>query len=262
MRSAVPENSRRVPSLRFSTHVFPGPSPLARLLQLVVILQGEQCPNARRLADLFEVSRRTIYRDLATLSAAGITVVYRSDRQGYQLARERYLQPPRLEEGEAEALLVLVRQACFGDELGLRDAASRAIEKLLQTLPDVDRRRLVAMSELIAEPLSGRGMAEERRELHQAILFALGERRQIRIWFREPGQEELETTKLGIYRMAVVEGRWGLIGRSTLHCRVVLIPLEVIERVQLTSDPYRIPPRFQLERFLARGGSEPRRNRR
>ena len=63
--------------------------PLARLIQLIILLQTERCPNARRLAEICEVSRRTIYRDLAALAGAGIAVIYRSDRQGYQLAQER-----------------------------------------------------------------------------------------------------------------------------------------------------------------------------
>ena len=90
----------RSPSLRL---------PLARLLQLLMILQSERYPNATRLAEACAVSRRTIYRDLTILEAAGITVIYRPDRQGYQLARECLLQPTQLEDKEALALLDLSR---------------------------------------------------------------------------------------------------------------------------------------------------------
>ncbi len=56
--------------------------PLARLLQLLMILQSERFPNARRLAEACAVSRRTIYRDLATLEAAGIDVLYQTETAG------------------------------------------------------------------------------------------------------------------------------------------------------------------------------------
>ena len=69
---------------------------------------------------------------------------------------------------------------------------------------------------------------------------------------REPGTTTGETTKLGIYRLAKVHGFWCLVGRSTRHCRVLLIPMHQIEHVELTADSYSIPPRFNLERFLAR----------
>ena len=57
-------------------------------------IQSDRFPNARMLAERCEVSRRTIYRDLETLAAAGIPVHYRPDRQGYQLARGYSLAAP------------------------------------------------------------------------------------------------------------------------------------------------------------------------
>ena len=56
--------------------------PLARLLQLVMILQSERFPNVRRLAEMCGVSRRTIYRDLTTLETAGLSIVYRAGTAG------------------------------------------------------------------------------------------------------------------------------------------------------------------------------------
>src|SRR5271157_4014293 len=93
--------------------------PLARLLQLLMILQSERFPNARRLAEACAVSRRTIYRDLATLEAAGLAVLYQPQRQGYQLARDRWLQPTQLEDNEALALLIMSRLGCAHAPFGL-----------------------------------------------------------------------------------------------------------------------------------------------
>ncbi len=67
---------------------------------------------------------------------------------------------------------------------------------------------------------------------------------------------------MGIYRLILLDQAWCMVGRSSRHCRVVLVPVQHVERVELTADPYEIPPRFNLERFLARnrprsGRSEP-----
>src|SRR6516225_6244023 len=107
MRTAFSENTNgHEPSIALLEPSHSSRFPLARLIQLIVLLQTERYPNARRLAEICEVSRRTIYRDLAALTGAGITVLYRSDRQGYQLAQSVFLQPPKMEEREALALLV------------------------------------------------------------------------------------------------------------------------------------------------------------
>ena len=226
--------------------------PLARLIQLIVLLQTERCPNARRLAEICEVSRRTIYRDLAALAGAGISVLYRSDRQGYQLAQKVFLQPPKMEEREALALLVCCRQWGSGDDLGLSRHANQAIDKLVQCLPEGMRTRLLAAAEILSDALDHLESSPIRREVDDRILVALTERRQVRLRVRETGTSTVETTKLGIYRLAKLHGFWCLVGRSTRHCRVLLIPMDQIEQVELTEDPYSIPPRFNLVRFLAR----------
>ena len=41
-----------------------------------------------------------------------------------------------------------------------------------------------------------------------------------------------------------------MVGRSSLHRRVQVIGVPWVQQVVLTDDPYTIPPRFQLERFL------------
>jgi predicted DNA-binding transcriptional regulator YafY len=226
--------------------------PLARLIQLIVLLQTERCPNARRLAEICEVSRRTIYRDLAALAGAGITVLYRSDRQGYQLAQNVFLQPPKMEEREALALLVSCRQWGSEDDLGLRRHAIQGVDKLVQCLPEAMRKRLMAAAEILSDASDHLESSAIRLEIDDRILVALTQRRQVRLRIREYGTSAAETTKLGIYRLAKVHRCWCLVGRSTRHCRVLLIPLHQIEQVELTEDPYSIPPRFNLARFLTR----------
>jgi predicted DNA-binding transcriptional regulator YafY len=230
--------------------------PLTRLLQLIDLLQTERCPNARQLAETCEVSRRTIYRDLAALADAGMNVVYRSDRQGYELVRGLFLAPPRLDEREALALLVLCRQWTAGDDLGLRRHANRAMDKLIQCLPENVRSRISGVAEILSESLD-RPRVDERHDLFEQILDAITHRRQIRLWVREPSALPIEPTKLGIYRLTRMNGFWCLVGRSSRHCGVAIVPIAQIDRAELTTDAYTIPPRFNLDRFLARNEAEP-----
>ncbi len=92
--------------------------PLARLLQEVMILQSERFPNVQRLADACGVSRRTIYRDLATMETAGLSLVYVSDRHGYEIRDDCLLQPPQLDDREALALLIMSRVGSIPDPFG------------------------------------------------------------------------------------------------------------------------------------------------
>ena len=46
-----------------------------RLLSIIVILLNNNNVTAKELADRFEVSVRTIYRDMETINMAGIPIV-------------------------------------------------------------------------------------------------------------------------------------------------------------------------------------------
>ena len=59
---------------------------IIRMWRILLALRSRVARNTRDLAELCEVSRRTIFRDLRALSEAGVPVEYSMERQGYRLA--------------------------------------------------------------------------------------------------------------------------------------------------------------------------------
>lgn len=107
----------------------------SRLLSIMILLQLRGKIAAEALAAEFEVSVRTIYRDIDELSAAGIPV--QSDRGphgGFQLMAGYRSQFTGLENDEAEALFMIGLPGP-AIALGLGNAATRASRKLLASLP-------------------------------------------------------------------------------------------------------------------------------
>jgi predicted DNA-binding transcriptional regulator YafY len=232
--------------------------PLVRLLQLVMILQNGRFPNARSLAEACAVSRRTIYRDLATLEAAGIPVVYRADRQGYQLAGQGFLQPAPLDDQEALAILLLSRWCSSDHPFSSLRPVHSGVDKVIQALPEGLRDRITLGGELItsASDPAPLDRPPERRPVYEAIWQALRQRRQMRLWYREDDADSLLTTKLSIYQLTHVDSCWSIVGRSTVHREVHLFRIPWIQRVVVTDEPYVIPPRFRLDRWLAQSAGE------
>ena len=197
-----------------------------------------------------EVSRRTIYRDLETLDAAGIPVRYRPDRQGYQLARGYSFTLPGLDEKEALALLIMARQWKGGAGFDLLRHARDGAVKLIQALPAEVRNRVVTQAEPIPDDISRPALPRDRKLVYDAILDALAQRLQLRIWYRDDTAGSQETTKLSLYRLVLARGIWFVVGRSTFHRQVCVFRIPWIDRATPTNDLYTIPPRFNLERFL------------
>jgi len=117
---------------------------------LVLVLHGGRAVPAAELARRFEVSTRTIRRDLAALAAAGVPVYAERGRTGGVRLVEGYVLPPlMLSPGEASALLLgtaLLRRVHarpFPDELDTAEG------KLLAALPAALRATLARAERII-----------------------------------------------------------------------------------------------------------------
>jgi biotin operon repressor len=120
----------------------------SRLLSILILLQLKVRVTADELAREFEVSVRTIYRDIDELSAAGVPVFAdRGPGGGFSLLDGYRTDLTGLTLDEAKAMFLIGLDAP-ADAFGVKDAASRAREKLLAALPKTSGGEAARMGEL------------------------------------------------------------------------------------------------------------------
>ncbi len=118
-----------------------------RLFATLLILQQNRT-TAQALADQFEISKRTVYRDVAALSEMGVPVVSLPG-EGYELMEGYYLPPLIFTANEATALYLGAKMLTQHAAGTLIDHAQQAWAKIDVALPKQTRQQAVNLTNII-----------------------------------------------------------------------------------------------------------------
>lgn len=120
--------------------------PTTRALQLLSLLQTRRYWRASELAERFDVTERTVRRDVERLRGLGYPVdATTGTAGGYRLAIGAQLPPLVFDDDEAVAVVVGLRAAAGTAIAGIEETSVRALAKVEQALPDRLRRRVSAL---------------------------------------------------------------------------------------------------------------------
>jgi predicted DNA-binding transcriptional regulator YafY len=207
-----------------------------RVLAMLLLLQARGRVTANELADRLEVSRRTVYRDVVALSAAGVPVhADPGPNGGIELMAGWRTDLTGLTASEVEALFTSAAGAQFESAMG----------KLAAALPGESGRRAGRIRERLLVDSAGwgrRGAVSPHLRVVQDAVF--GDRRLHLTYRRAEAQiVERDVDPLGLIIKA---GVWYLLADVDGERR--LFRLSRIEAAHALDAPARRPKRFDLAR--------------
>jgi predicted DNA-binding transcriptional regulator YafY len=228
------------------------PSPTARLLELLDVLQARPLVTGREIADRLGIDRRTVRRDVAALQRLGIPVEgERGVGGGYRLRPGYRLPPLMLSEDEATAVVLGLTAAGrlgFGD----RDGTDGALLKIHRVLPDQLRRRVEALEAALtftAPAIDGEPPAGETALL---LAEAIRRRRRVEIAYRSYAGEASER-ELSPYGLVVHAGRWYLAAHDYGRAALRTFRVDRIRRAKITeADATAAPDGFDALAHVSR----------
>jgi predicted DNA-binding transcriptional regulator YafY len=106
---------------------------LTRLTSILTQLQSKKLLTAQYLADRFDVSTRTIYRDMKALEEAGVPI-YTEEGKGYALMDDYRIPPVMFTENEANALITAEQLILKNKDASFIKEYSEAITKIKAVL--------------------------------------------------------------------------------------------------------------------------------
>jgi predicted DNA-binding transcriptional regulator YafY len=215
----------------------------SRLLSILILLQIHGRVSARTLAERFEVSKRTIYRDVDELSAAGVPIyAERGAAGGFALLDGWQTRLTGMTGEEAEAILLSSLPVTAAD-LGFGDTAATARLKLFAAMPaqsSLAARRVADRFHF--DPVPWHRRPAPRREDLRLLARAVWECRRLSLTYDSwAGAKPRILEPLGIVLKA---GEYYFVamrrGRPAIH------KLDYARDLALLDEPFERPPGFDL----------------
>ncbi|MET0146830.1 MAG: YafY family protein [Ilumatobacteraceae bacterium] len=185
-------------------------------MRLLVILTSRSSWSATELTDRLGVTTRTLRRDVTRLRDLGYPVESTVGRYGgYALAAGGRLPPLLLEDDEAVAVMVGLRELSRDADPMLGEAAVAALTKLVQVMPSALRERVDTLGEVTVRvgrvPTPG---SPEDRATDIGVLMALAQaaRRHHRLRFDyRTGDDRTGRRHVEPHRLVSLRNRWYLV---------------------------------------------------
>lgn len=217
-----------------------------RLFGILILLQSRKYTTADKIADQFEISVRTVYRDIKALSEQGIPISFEQPK-GYYIVQGYFLPPVSFNTDEANALLIMERLVSGFADKSIFNHYTTALNKVKAVLRSSQREKLEHLNEKIMLQLPSSMTNEfEYLSLLQNAISA-----QCIIEIEYKNQEELSSKReiepIGLIFYAF---NWHLIAWCHLRNEYRDFRVSRIVKIRCHDTPFRKKPHMPLNDYM------------
>jgi predicted DNA-binding transcriptional regulator YafY len=209
------------------------------------MLQAKGRARAREIASSLEVSERTVYRDLDSLSAAGIPVHAERGAGGGIVLADGYRRAlTQFRDDEVRALFVTATQTL--EDVGLGPTLRRALDKITGALTDSQRREAEhARRRIHIDPRRWK-QAAQPREILAALRRACAEDRRAVLHYRDRDGKVTERV-IEPFGLVSKAGVWYVVARCGSEMRV--FRADRVLGLDVTDERFARPADFDLDGY-------------
>lgn len=187
-----------------------------RLMAYLLLFQSRGLLRAQDFAQEFEISERTVYRDIQALSEVGVPIVAMPG-EGYRLMEGYYLPPISFSAEEARSLYLAISMLTGLASAGpTQTAALSALEKIRTVLPDLALRQVEALQAIVHfYAMPGLSLNFDDKRL-LTLQEAIHQRRVVYLRYHALHTNEVTEREVEPLALAFVDKTWLL----TAYCRL------------------------------------------
>jgi predicted DNA-binding transcriptional regulator YafY len=219
-----------------------------RLIGMILLLQGQRVITAEQISAHFEISVRTVYRDLSALGEAGVPIVAEAGI-GYSLMRGYHIPPVMFTEDEAAALFMSGEVTEQVADDSLKQSLRSALLKVRSVLPQEKRDYLQRLRSSLGVRLRRRD--GERRESLMPIQDAVVRRRCLSIRYNTANRGAISDRVVEPLGLVFYSNQWHVIAWCRLREDVRDFRLDRISAWEVTNERFTGHEGFSLRSFLS-----------
>ena len=208
-----------------------------RLFAILLALQHKRRIRAQDLAQQFEVSKRTIYRDMSALNQMGIPLTALPG-EGFELVEGYYLPPLMFTENEAVALSLGSRLLTQQSAGSISQSADSALAKIKVALPDSVRAQSEELAGIIGfiTPKAKFDLDDPQLLLIQR---AIREKRVLHLRYRGYQKDEVTERDVEPHQLFYADGVWYIEAYCRMRKGMRDFRLSRMETVETRSETFR-----------------------
>lgn len=224
-------------------------SKITRLLGTLLLLRSKEWVSSRDLAQRFDVSLRTVYRDIEMLQKHGIPIQgVPGPEGGYRLETEGPLDPLLFSNDQALSLYLL---GAGGSSLP--DSIEQRAEKVIGRLEDVirpeDASLLRRASARIFFDTSDWYWRDEASGWIPLLRQAVFEEQEVFLDYKHRGSDDVEAIHVAPYGLVWKGGEWYLVGKTAERESIERFRVSRITKAALNGSPFSYPRKFDLQKW-------------
>lgn len=221
-----------------------------RLQAIIIQLQTKKVVRAHEIADRFDISLRTVYRDIRALEEGGVPIGAEAG-YGYYLLDGYHLPPIMFTREEAMSLLVAEKFMRRNTDKNSQDHFTSALSKVKAVLDKTKKEEIeVFDSQIVVDPFGRQFRDQTQNILLSKIQEALPFQKVIRMnyWTSYKGEfNEREVEPVGICYYA---SQWHLIAWCRLRKDYRDFRVDRIEKMAVLDERYDRSKHLSLSKYL------------
>ncbi|WDV44228.1 YafY family protein [Clostridiaceae bacterium M8S5] len=221
---------------------------IERLSGIIYAIKENNKITATKLATIFEVSKRTIYRDIDALCQLKVPIIaYEGREGGYEIDQKFFIPSLHLKENEILHLLFCLYAGDVIKVPNMQSSFTSLSYKLLNILDEDMKNRYKKILDRVSLNINLITPGSYCDEFFSKMVKSFLEYKNLEIEYYTPLKDEYTTRTITPYRLSFYNGGWYLDSYCNLRKEVRCFRLDRIKNVNITNESY---TQDKVEKYL------------